>query len=344
MQGTGQPGSWFRAAFTIAFKRLHLTAMSDTATTLSAPAPGVSAATVEAAQRRRARMAEQMRIGKRIRNLVTPEGAAIRLKLGSGAERAGAFMIDVAIQWIIVLLTFFGLVALSAGFGERGLNIAFTFWIVFYFFVRNFYYIFFEMGRKAATPGKRAMGLRVAARDGGRLTANAVLARNFTREIEVGLPLMFVFTSGDDVNGWISLFGLLWSGIFLFFPLFNRDKLRVGDLVAGTWVIHAPKTRLMGDISSAVRGAETAARFAFTPQQVDAYGIHELHVLEDVLRQSTPEIKQQVATRIREKIGWPATPGETDLAFLEAYYAALRQRLEQRMLLGDRKTDKYDTG
>jgi hypothetical protein len=28
---------------------------------------------------------------------------------------------------------------------------------------------------------------------------------------------------------------------------------------------------------------------------------------------------------------------------LEAYYAALRRRLEQRMLLGERKADKFDT-
>lgn len=309
---------------------------------LDPPASSAPPADVDAAKRRRARMAQEMRATKMMRSLVTPEGAAIRLKLGSAAERAGAFMIDVAIQWVIVIVTFLGLMFIASTWGEGGTNIAFTFWIVFYFFVRNFYYIYFEIGRKAATPGKRALGLRVAARDGGRLTSNAVLARNFTREIEIGLPLMFVFMGSDQVSSWMSLFGLLWSGIFLFFPLFNKDKMRVGDLVAGTWVIHAPKTRLMGDIASSAQAADTISRFTFTPQQVDAYGIHELHVLEDVLRHSSAEIKQQVSARIREKIGWQQTPGESDLAFLEAYYASLRRRLEQRMLLGERKTDKYD--
>ena len=69
----------------------------------------------------------------------------------------------------------------------------------------------------------------------------------------------------------------------------------------------------------------------------------KLHVLEDVLRQSTPEIKAKVADRIRNKIGREAPQTPDDLAFLEAYYAALRARLEQRMLFGDRKTDKFDT-
>jgi hypothetical protein len=98
----------------------------------------------------------------------------------------------------------------------------------------------------------------------------------------------------------------------------------------------------MEDIASSTARPETASRFAFSAAQTEVYGIHELHVLEDVLRQSTAEIKAQVAGRIRTKISWSRTDGEADVAFLEAYYAALRKRLEQRMLLGDRKSDKFD--
>ena len=314
-------------------------------TTTGAPLPGRTrrpAVSLEAATQRRARMAEEMRQSKLIRRLITPEGAAIRLKLATAAERAGAFLIDIAIQWAIVIATLFGLNYVISGFGEGSANVAFAFWLVFFFFVRNFYYIFFEIGQRAATPGKRALGLRVAARDGGRLTANSVLARNFIREIEIGLPFQFAMMGGDGASGWMALLGIIWSGVFLLFPIFNKDKMRVGDLIAGTWVIRTPKTKLMHDITSAASSQETASRFAFTTAQADAYGIHELHVLEDVLRQSTAEIKQQVAARIRSKIGWTQQAGETDLTFLEAYYAALRRRLEQRMLLGDRKADKFD--
>lgn len=314
-------------------------------TTTGAPLTGRTrrpAVSLEAATQRRARMAEEMRQSKLIRRLITPEGAAIRLKLATAAERAGAFLIDIAIQWAIVIATLFGLNYVISGFGEGSANVAFAFWLVFFFFVRNFYYIFFEIGQRAATPGKRALGLRVAARDGGRLTANSVLARNFIREIEIGLPFQFAMMGGDGASGWMALLGIIWSGVFLLFPIFNKDKMRVGDLIAGTWVIRTPKTKLMHDITSAASNHETASRFAFTTAQADAYGIHELHVLEDVLRQSTAEIKQQVAARIRSKIGWTQQAGETDLTFLEAYYAALRRRLEQRMLLGDRKADKFD--
>jgi uncharacterized RDD family membrane protein YckC len=301
--------------------------------------PGIS---MEAAVQRRARLAEEMRVAKMVRRLVTPEGAAIQLKLGSASERAGAFMIDIAIQWAIVIATLLGLTFVAGALNPGSANIAFAFWLVFFFFVRNFYYIFFEIGQRAATPGKRILGLRVASRDGGRLTANSVLARNFIREIEIGLPFQFALMGGDQFGAWMALFGLLWSGVFLLFPIFNKDKMRVGDLIAGTWVIKAPKAKLMDDITSSAARPDVSSRFAFTTAQTEAYGIHELHVLEDVLRQSTPEIKAQVATRIRAKINWVRTEGETDLVFLEAYYAALRRRLEQRMLLGERKTDKFD--
>ncbi|CAN0530935.1 unnamed protein product, partial [Scytosiphon promiscuus] len=179
---------------------------------------------------------EQERQSKLVRKLVTPEGAAIQLKLATASERAGAFLIDVAIQWAIVIATALGLSFAIGAMDPESANIARAVWLVFFFFVRNFYYIFFELGTKAATPGKRALGVRVTSRNGGRLTANSVLARNFIREIEIGLPFQFLMMGGDQVTSWMALLGLVWSGIFLLFPIFNKDKMRVGDLIAGTWI------------------------------------------------------------------------------------------------------------
>lgn len=291
---------------------------------------------------RQMRMVQAMERAKFERDLVTPEGAVIRLNISKASERIGAFAIDIAIQWFVVIATIVALSYLSSFFSRRAADVIFSFWLVGFFFFRNFYYIFFEVGRRAATPGKRLMGLRVASRDGGRLTANAVLARNFIREIEIGLPFQFLMMGGDAVGTALMISGLIWSGIFLFFPLFNRDRMRVGDLIAGTWVVHAPKTELLGDISTNESSNGSESQFAFTPAQIDAYGIHELHVLEDVLRNSTPDVHARVAERIRHKIGWARTPNELDRNFLEAYYAALRRRLEQRILLGERKVDKFD--
>jgi hypothetical protein len=80
---------------------------------------------IEAARRRRARMAEEQRLNKMTRVLVTPEGAQLHLKLATAAERAGAFAMDVAIQWAIVIGTLLGLGFGAASMGIENVNIAF---------------------------------------------------------------------------------------------------------------------------------------------------------------------------------------------------------------------------
>ncbi|MEL6323993.1 MAG: RDD family protein [Pseudomonadota bacterium] len=302
---------------------------------------------LDAARRRRARLAVEQQSQKYARDLMTPEGAALRLRIATASERAGAFLIDLTIMILALILGVISIIWVVGQLGFEGLALGSTLLSLFVFALRNFYFVSFELGRRAATPGKRVLGLRVAARDGGRLTANAVFARNFLREVEVFLPLQFlVFGLGDDaVNGWIALFGFAWSGLFLFFPIFNRDKLRAGDLIAGTWVIHAPKITLDKDVAVAAqrrRTASTLGGYTFSPAQLDVYGIHELHVLENVLRKSSTDVREAVADRIRKKIGWNASPGEDDRIFLEAYYAALRRHLEQKLILGKRKVDKFD--
>jgi uncharacterized RDD family membrane protein YckC len=211
-------------------------------------------------------------------------------------------------------------------------------WLFVFFGFRNAYFIAFELAPGAATPGKRAVGLRVASRDGGPLSADAVFARNAIREIEVYLPLTFLLTQRTGVDGWIVLAGLTWSGVFALFPLFNQDRLRAGDLIAGTWVVRAPKRRLLPDLTDTASGAPPAIQF--TSAQANAYGVKELHVLEDVLRRSQPKLLAEVATRIRRKIDWSGT--EPDAEFLRAYYTALRGRLETRLLFGHRRKDKFD--
>jgi uncharacterized RDD family membrane protein YckC len=216
-------------------------------------------------------------------------------------------------------------------------------WILGFFILRSGWFILFELTPRAATPGKRILGLRVAARDGGRLTSEAVLVRNAMREIEVFLPLAFLSLSGatgEQVDAWMVLLALTWTGIFMFFLAFNRDRLRVGDFVAGTWVLKAPRRRLAVDLTSAA--GESRARFAFTAEQVGAYGVKELQVLEEVLRRRDKATVIAVAARIRGRIGWRAAAGEGDADFLTAYYAALRGRLEQRLLFGHRRRDKFD--
>jgi uncharacterized RDD family membrane protein YckC len=275
---------------------------------------------------------------ERVRELITPEGIDLQLRLAEVSERATAFLIDGAIIIGILvgmtLLSFLTMVSV----GRSSLEITAIIWMLVSFFLRNFYFMAFELTPRGATPGKRAMGLRVATRNGEPLGFDAIFARNAMRELELFLPLSFLLIYGREVGGWGALAGLVWCAIFVFFPLFNRDRLRVGDFVAGTWVIRSPRRALELDLAA----SERTTSIVITQAEADVYGVRELSVLEDVLRRKDPATMQAVAARIRAKIKRSKAQGETDQAFLEAYYLALRARLEGRMLFGHRRRDKHD--
>jgi uncharacterized RDD family membrane protein YckC len=278
------------------------------------------------------------------RAFVTPEGVDLRLRIGTYAERMNAFVIDMLI--LAAGLVAFSILLLVALVGEaaayRGQALQVT-WLLGVFGLRYFYFIAFELTPAAATPGKRVMGLRVVARDGGRLTADAVFARNAMRELEVFLPIGFLLARGEGIDAALILLGVVWSGVFILFPLFNRDRLRLGDIAAGTMVVRAPKRRLRLDLAQDGAAADVVG-LVFAPAQLDAYGEKELHVLEDVLRQGDRRTLAEVARRIRGKIAWEGPADVSDRTFLQAYYTGLRGRLERGLLFGRRRRDKFDRG
>src|SRR5688500_1463745 len=230
----------------------------------------------------------------RRRTLITPEGVDLQLSLADGGQRVGAFFIDAMIMVVTLILVTILVGLILGAFGMQAAQVGAIIWLLGFFLLRNFYFIVMEMGPRAATFGKRAIGLRVVARSGERLTADRVIARNLMREIEFYLPLSFLSYNAAEGSGsgLMALAGFAWTGLFLFFPLFNKDRLRVGDLLAGTWVINAPRKKLSVD-----RLAERTApeQLRFSEAQLDVYGIFELQTLEQVLRDDQPDAVATVA-------------------------------------------------
>jgi uncharacterized RDD family membrane protein YckC len=282
---------------------------------------------------------------ERIREVVTPEGVPLRFAVALAGDRIAALLLDLlAISAVVALLAVPLGVLAARGLLDGDLVVAAS--VLAIFLVRTFYFAFFELSWQGQTPGKRKLRLRAVEARGGPLTAEAIVARNLTREVEIFLPLAALLAPGalfPGAPGWAALAALAWILILGFLPLLNRDRLRVGDLVAGTVVVRTPDAVLLEDLA-ATRAREA---LAFTDAQLDAYGIYELQVLEQVLRgrgqAGHAEAVRTVAAKIREKIGWegPAAPDEP---FLEAFYAAQRGRLERRLLFGRRRADKHDRG
>ena len=298
---------------------------------------------------------------KRVRQIVTPEGIAIPVTIASRSARFGALVLDlilviVALIAFSMLLDFIsGGVAGSVGEETIGNVVAASEFlsiggIIFAFFGWYGYFLIQELGPRGATFGKRAVGIRVAARKGGRLTPEAIIARNLLRDVEVFYPLVYlivvlVLSLIGELSGALIWAAVAWFLLFAFFPYFNKDALRAGDIIAGTWVIETPKTKLADAISTqgaAAQGSSdvTGARYDFGERELSVYGEHELQTLERMLREGNDEALLAVHATICRKIGWD--PGEGDeRAFLEAFYAQLRSRLENDLRFGKRKADKH---
>jgi uncharacterized RDD family membrane protein YckC len=285
---------------------------------------------------------------RRQRALVTPEGIALPITIASRGSRFVALVIDyLAILFLLILLayaawylvgSFDKLKQATSQIGEFVMVVA----MLAFFVIWNGYFMFFEMGPRGATPGKRAMKIRVASRDGGRLTPEAVVARNLLRQIEIFLPLSMLSFAGSGESGAGGYAGLVWFLVFMLFPFFNRDALRAGDLIAGTWVLEAPKVKL-ADALSVDQDDAVPAQFRFGEAELSVYGEHELKTLEDVLRRGDPNAMATVQQAILRKIGWEGGAGY-EREFLEAFYRALRARLEGEMRFGKRKRNKFDSG
>jgi uncharacterized RDD family membrane protein YckC len=272
------------------------------------------------------------------RRFITPEGVDLRLDLAGAGERATAFLIDAIILLVILISMSLAILFAIGGSGGSGQSAMEIIWLLGAFALRNGWFVMFELSGRGATPGKRLLGLRVVARDGSRLTGGAVVVRNAMREIELFLPLSFLGmdASQSRVDGLIYILAFSWVALFLFFPLFNRDRLRVGDLLAGTWVVHTVRGALADDLVGVLT---TRQRRTFSDAALDLYGIFELQTLEDVLRRGSDDAIVVVAGSIRAKAGLPSD-GD-DYGFLSDYYAALCARLERNAMLGRRRENKF---
>lgn len=294
----------------------------------------------------------------RIHRVLTPEGLSLPFVVAPAGDRLSAFLFDTLLITGATVLAW-GLAALSllVGMEEAGVSFA----VLAGFLLWNFYFIYFEVHWGGVTVGKRRAELRVISRDGGPLTAEAIFARNIMRDLELYIPVMVLLAPDQmlpEAPGWGRLLAAVWLLVFALMPLFNQDRLRCGDLVAGTMVVKAPAAVLLSDLTA--RGAGAPAErpaaalapapppeeFPFTRQQLDIYGIHELQVLEDLLRRDDQgtldgRILEEVCNKIKIKIGWPRERWDVPpRRFLDAFYRAQRALLEQKMLFGQRQERK----
>ena len=144
-----------------------------------------------------------------LRPISLPEGVEITLRLAGPAARARAWSIDFGIRMVVMM----SLPSLLQWFGDAGAGL----YAIAWFAVSTLYPVFFEALWNGATPGKRVCHLAVVHADGTPVGWPAAFLRNIVR-IADALPAGYAI-------GFVTM---------LFDPQFRR----LGDLAAGTVVIH----------------------------------------------------------------------------------------------------------
>lgn len=288
-----------------------------------------------------------------IRLVMSPEGIALPFEVAPPSDRAIALLLDLLLLHGLLLLLGAVTIGLTGlGLGGHGMAL----FLLASFLLRNAYFSWCEIAWGGRTPGKNALHLRVVSRAGGTLPAEAVLARNLTRDFEVFLPFLSLFAPGallPGLPGWAALLGLVWLLAGGLLPFFNRDRLRLGDMLGGTMVVRAPRVALLPDVVDAeptpadAPGSAPPRGYVFTLEQLDQYGIEQLQVLERLLRAepstSGDAVLRGVVERIRTKLGWTAAvPAAREREFLQEFYRQQRARLEHKALFGVRQQTKRE--
>jgi len=165
-----------------------------------------------------------------------PEGIALALRPAGVVARAYGFVIDLLIRGVVLMIA-----SMVLGTMHR---LGGGLFMVLLFGVEWLYPVLFELLPGSATPGKRAVGLKVVMDTGLPVTPAASLVRNLLRAADF-LPFLYAF-------------GLLAM-------LLRPDFKRIGDLAAGTLVVHADGVRLHGALPEATPRAP--ARPLSTPEQ-----------------------------------------------------------------------------
>jgi uncharacterized RDD family membrane protein YckC len=234
------------------------------------------------------------------RTIATPEGVELHLRLGGVGSRFAAGMIDGAIKGALVLV-----IALVFGIGIGGVG-ALVAGGAGLLFVMVFYDVLFEVRAAGRTPGKRALGLRVVMADGRPVGLRASAVRNLLRLVE-GLPLSYV-------PAIVSI-------------LVTRSNQRLGDLAAGTVVLHEARA------GAPAAGERPRPVPAYTEAwDVSAVTVQELAAVRDFLRRRqdfTPAARTALAERLAGALQGRVAGVRPDLPaerFLEDLAAAKASR------------------
>ncbi|WP_312469563.1 RDD family protein [Neobacillus sp.] len=167
-------------------------------------------------------------------DIKTPEYVSLQFQVAGLGSRAAAFIIDLLLLTIvniliilIVLLIMNGTSPLPFFMFENTIPLAIM--IIVLFIINGGYFFAFEFFSGGRTIGKKLIGIRVIQENGHSITLLSSFIRNLIRIID-SLPIAY------------------FLGIIMIF--FHSKHKRLGDIVAGTIVVHERKVKRKKKLSA----------------------------------------------------------------------------------------------
>ena len=242
----------------------------------------------------------------------TPEQVHLEFVLaGIGSRFMAAFLDSLILIALLLLVTISEGLWLSRPLFGRGMDV----WVqalaaLVYFLVFWGYYIVFEIFWKGQTPGKRWAGIRVIKDTGRPINPFEAVARNLVRIV--------------DFIG--------FYGVGVVTMALNSRNQRLGDLVAGTLVVHETSDREASLFFNTARTPGMAMPQAanLTLQEaelIETFLARRLDIPPEVRRQNGQRIAEMIAGRLN--IAPEARPIDNE-DFLEQVVKEFRNRAKYR--------------
>lgn len=239
-------------------------------------------------------------------DLVTGEAVVLDLRLAKLASRALALALDVMLQMFVLV---FGLLVVGGLIATVDEALASAIGVVFALGVIVGYPVAFETLTRGRTLGKIALGLRVVRDDGG--------------------PVRFRHAFVRGLVGLVEIWVLWFTGAALIASLASKRGKRLGDLLAGTVVVHervpvraAPMVTMppaLGNWALTLDLSRVPDDLALAARQYLAR-MHEL----------SPEVRDALGARLAHSLAAVTSPppprGAPAWAFLAAVVAERRRR------------------
>ncbi len=219
----------------------------------------------------------------------TPESIAFRYELAGLGSRFLALLVDQAIQIVVLVAIFAGIVMAAARIAPRNTghtpdklaeSVAIALVVAIVFTILFGYFIVLEAVWNGQTPGKRLLGLRVV-RDGGYpIDFGASLIRNLIRV-------------GEYLLGYYLLAAIS--------ALLSPENKRLGDLAAGTIVVRDARLSEPRDLARA-ESEPVYAPTAYLTGDERALIKRFLERRDALSVDRRAELAAQLAARVRERV------------------------------------------